>query len=64
MLTFSSFLGAGVTIATSAGVQAVFHRYGKSDFADTLHSLTHAGALSYAAYFVVKLLQVSVQAFL
>lgn len=63
-MTFSTLFGFGVTLGMSGAVQAIFKKHGKSSMADTLHGLTHVGALSYAVYFSAKLLQVMVQAFL
>lgn len=64
MVTFGSFICFGVATATSGGIQAIYKKYGKEDLADTLNMLTHAGAVVYIGYFLIKVLQVSVSAFL
>lgn len=63
-MTFATLFGMGVSLSTSAVVQGIFRKYGKGDLSDTLNTLTHVGALSYAVYFLAKLMQVTVQTFL
>lgn len=59
-----SLAGFGATIIVSAVSQNILKDKGKPDLADTLNTVTVLGAASYAAYFVYKLIQVSITMFL
>ena len=59
-----SLAGFGATIVVSAISQNVLKDKGRHDLADTLNTVTVAGAVSYAAYFIYKLIQTSVFLFL
>jgi len=59
-----SLAGFGATIVVSAISQNILKEKGKSDLADTLHTMTVLGAASYAAVFVYQLIQTSISMFL
>lgn len=64
MFTFTTLVGASATLIISSVADKVLRHYEKSHLAETLTVLTHAGALGYGAYFVVKLIQTSAGLFL
>ena len=59
-----SLAGFGATIVVSAITHNIMKEKGKQDLADTLNTVTVLGAASYAAFFVYKLIQVSITMFL
>lgn len=64
MFTFTTFAGAAGTIILSSVADKILRHYGKSNLAETLGYLTHAGAFGYGAYLVVQLLTTAARTFL
>jgi hypothetical protein len=64
MFTFATVLGASGTLIASGVAGKMLSHYGKSDLAETLHTLTYLGAYGYGLYLAVQVVRVAANAFL
>lgn len=64
MLTFTTVLGASGTLIASGVAGKLLSYYGKSDLAETLHTMTYLGAYGYGLYLCVKVVRVAAGIFL
>jgi hypothetical protein len=64
MFTFTTILSASGTLIVSGIAGKVLSHYGKSDLAETLHSITYLSAYGYGLYISYKVVSLAAKVFL